>query len=96
MEITLLRFQDLLGEGTSGDDLRLTQGQMLLLGLNGLFEKMETSLLNLKDLVQERSSIEIFDTFMKPLMQAHKLVVINLILYSIVFQVIQELTDVWV
>lgn len=45
MDITRLGYQDLLGEGQ--DDAELSQGQMLLLGLNGLFEKLESNLLRL-------------------------------------------------
>ena len=46
MEVTRLRFQDLLGEGND-EEVQLTRGQMLLLCLNGLFEKIETNLVKL-------------------------------------------------
>lgn len=46
MEITRLRFQDLISDGAN-EDSHLTRGQMLLLGLNGLFEKIESNLIKL-------------------------------------------------
>ena len=47
MEMTRLRFQDLLGEAVDEQQLRLSQGQMLLLCLNGLFDKVESGLVKL-------------------------------------------------
>jgi hypothetical protein len=47
MEMTQLRFQDLLGGGGSVESVRLTRGKMLLLCLNGLFEKVENGLIKL-------------------------------------------------
>ena len=44
--MTRLRFQDLLGEG-SDQQVQLTQAQMVLLCLNGLFEKVENGLVRL-------------------------------------------------
>lgn len=77
MEITLLRFQDLLGEGAS-DDVHLTQGQMLLLGLNGLFEKMETGLLSLANVLKQQhwaaANVAANSSF-EPLKQAWRLMV---------------------
>ena len=53
MEMTRLRFQDLLGEGGCiEEEVRLTQGQMLLLCLNGLFEKVENGLIKLANHLQ--------------------------------------------
>lgn len=77
MEITLLRFQDLLGEGAS-DDVHLTQGQMLLLGLNGLFEKIETSLLGLANVLKQQHWATISSaasSSFEPLKQAWRLMV---------------------
>ena len=45
--MTRLRFQDLLGEAVDEQQLRLSQGQMLLLCLNGLFDKVESGLVKL-------------------------------------------------
>lgn len=42
MNSTKLRFHELLGQGDEEDDTNLTRGQMLLQGLNGLFEKVES------------------------------------------------------
>lgn len=47
MENTRLRFQDLISDGGIEEDAHLTRGQMLLLGLNGLFEKIESNLITL-------------------------------------------------
>ena len=46
MEMTRLGYMDLLGEGLQNAE-ELSQGQMLLLGLNGLFDKAESNLLKL-------------------------------------------------
>jgi len=42
MNSTKLRFTELMGQGDEEDDANLTRGQMLLQGLNGLFEKIES------------------------------------------------------
>lgn len=64
MEMTRLRFQDLLGEGVD-EEVRLTQGQMLLLCLNGLFEKVETGLVklanHLKSMSTEKTNLELIE-----------------------------------
>ncbi|KAK4015632.1 hypothetical protein OUZ56_030607 [Daphnia magna] len=57
MEMTRLRFQDLLGEGIDGE-VRLTQGQMLLLCLNGLFEKVESGLVKLANYLKTMPAVE--------------------------------------
>lgn len=57
MEMTRLRFQDLLGEGIDGE-IRLTQGQMLLLCLNGLFEKVESGLVKLANYLKTMPAVE--------------------------------------
>lgn len=55
MDATRLRLQNLLSDSNT-DNSRLTQGQMLLLGLNGLFEKIETSLIKLADQLRSSTS----------------------------------------
>lgn len=47
-----MRFQDLLDDSADESNPRLTQGQMLILGLNGLFEKMEASLVKLAERIK--------------------------------------------
>ena len=59
MEMTRLRFQDLLGEGGCvEEEVRLTQGQMLLLCLNGLFEKVENGLIKLASHLQNMPPVK--------------------------------------
>ncbi len=59
MEMTRLRFQDLLGEGGCvEEEVRLTQGQMLLLCLNGLFEKVENGLIKLANHLQNMPPVK--------------------------------------
>lgn len=77
MEITRLRFQDLLGE--SGDEnARLTQGQMLLLGLNGLFEKMESNLMKFADQLKNLTALDVHLDFVEDIFK--KMVMIQLFL----------------
>lgn len=59
MEMTRLRFQDLLGEGGCvEEEIRLTQGQMLLLCLNGLFEKVENGLIKFANHLQNMPPVK--------------------------------------
>lgn len=82
MEMTRLRFQDLLGEGIAGE-VRLTQGQMLLLCLNGLFEKVETGLLKLEHHLKTMPALE---NHMELLEDAqHRMVFLRLIPWRNVF-----------
>ena len=53
--MTRLRFQDLLGEAVDEQQLRLSQGQMLLLCLNGLFDKVESGLVKLANHLKNQS-----------------------------------------
>lgn len=74
MEMTRLRFQDLLGEGIE-EEVRLTQGQMLLLCLNGLFEKVETGLVklanHLKSMPPIKTNVEVIEEARHKMVNSH-------------------------
>lgn len=70
MEMTRLGFQDLLSEGENGS---LTQGQMLLLGLNGLFEKIESSLIKFVEFTKNCSALIPEDCIIAPLIEARQM-----------------------
>ena len=72
MEITILRFEDLLEEAANGKDhdAGLAPGQMLLLAFNGLFEKIESSLLNVMGQLKDCQSNGILENFMDSLKES--------------------------
>ena len=71
MEMTSLRFQDLLSEaGTNGEAKSMAPGHMLLLCLNGLFDKMECGLLNLTQILDKCHMNGFMEKYVEPYQQA--------------------------